>query len=292
MAAATNPIITKRVGDSGNAGHKETLRIQQLLMRAGFLSKAHLTGSWGKTAGASAKAWHEYQVSKGWQPRPYLDPMDAEDRLAQLASDAGVIMWVPHFLKSLSAASVLVDFCITSAIPYGWASHGDGTRMVWGFENRPWAVVFTEGGTFDVEAKEARSLNCCSFVNLLLSVWLQGNAHSKPYDASQAVGGDGAQLGPRYSMPELKTKKGERVFDSLDELQSTLQPDRIYHMALCKEKSGTFTKHDVAVINGKVYQANVKSASPNAGAVYVKPLEDQWKAMSVKRVRVYGPGPF
>lgn len=290
--AATHSIISKRVGENCTATHKDVLRIQQLLARAGFLGKQHLTGVWGKATGASAKAWGDYQISKCWLPQTFIDPNDPQDRLAQLATDAGVVMWVPSSLRSLSAATVLTDFCISTAIPYGWGSHGDGTRMVYGFANRPWAVIFLEGGTFDVNAQEARSLNCCSFVNLLLSVWKQGNAHSSPYDASQNVGGDGQQVGQRYGLPELKNSKNNCVFDSLDELKGKLQSDRIYHMALCRDKSGTFTKHDVAVINNKVYQANIKAASPNPGAVYVRSLDDQWKNMAVKRVRVFGPGSF
>jgi hypothetical protein len=219
--------------------------------------------------------------------------VDAEDRLAYLASEAGVLLWTPNYLKSLSAVTTLVDMIIASEIPYGWGDkYGEGTRSIYGFEGRPWAMVFLEGGTFDVDAKDARSFNCCSFVNVLLSVWRQGNIHSAPYDSSQAVGGDGPQLGTRYGMPEVLNSKGKQVFDSLDELKSVLQADRIYHMALCKDSSGTFTKHDVAVISGTVYQSNIAGTSPNASGVYAKSLDDQWKNMKVKRVRLFGPGPF
>jgi hypothetical protein len=264
-----------------------------MLCRAGFLQRGKVNGVWGAGASASAKAWEDFQRYKGWLPKPYLDPVDAEDRLAYLASEAGVLLWTPNYLKSLSAVTTLVDMIIASEIPYGWGDkYGEGTRSIYGFEGRPWAMVFLEGGTFDVDAKDARSFNCCSFVNVLLSVWRQGNIHSAPYDSSQAVGGDGPQLGTRYGMPEVLNSKGKQVFDSLDELKSVLQADRIYHMALCKDSSGTFTKHDVAVISGTVYQSNIAGTSPNASGVYAKSLDDQWKNMKVKRVRLFGPGPF
>jgi hypothetical protein len=291
--AATHPIITKRVGEGGTAPTKEVRRVQQMLARAGFLAIGQITGTWGKAASPSAKAWDDFQLSKGWIPKPYLDPTDAEDRLAYLASQAGVLLWVPHFLRSLSAITVLTDFIIASEIQYGWGDkYGEGTRSIYGFEGRPWAMVFLEGGNVDVAAKDARSFNCCSFVNVLLSVWMQGNTHASPYDSSQAVGGDGPQLGNRYGMPEIKNSKGGMGISSLDELKSVMIPDRIYHMALCRDSTGTFTKHDVAVVNNMVYQSNIKGTSPNASGVYVKTLDEQWKNMKTKRVRLFGPGPF
>lgn len=293
MAASVHPIISKRVGEGGHAGHSDVKRVQQLLARAGFLPKYHINGVWGKAGSPTAKAWDDYQSYKGWTREPYLDPLDAQDRLAYLATDAGAILWTPHYLKSLSAVTKLMDMIIETEIPYGWGSkYGEGTRMVYGFQGRPWAMIFLEGGYFDVEAKDARSFNCCSFVNVLLSVWRQGNIHSAPYDPNQHVGGDGLQLGTRYGMPEVKNSKGTNVFDSLDELQGTIQPGRIYHMALCRDKTGSFTKHDVAVIDNTVYQSNIPGTSPNGSGVYAKPLDAQWKSMKVKRVRLFGPGPF
>jgi hypothetical protein len=290
---ATHPIITKRVGEGGTAGFGDIKRIQQLLARAGFLQKNQITGSWGKAGGASATAWNDFQLSKGWVPKPYVDPVDAEDRLAYLASAACVLLWMPDYLRSLSAITVLTDFAIACKIPYGWGDkYGEGTRSIYGFEGRSWAMVFLEGSYFDVGAADARSFNCCAFANVLLSVWMQGNIHAAPYNASQAVGGDGTQLGTRYGMPEIKNSKGAMGISSLDELKSVMTADRIYHMALCRDSTGTFTKHDVIVVNNTVFQSNILSASPNGTGVYVKSLDDVWQNMSRKRVRLFGPGPF
>ncbi|BDC47953.1 hypothetical protein F183_A02690 [Bryobacterales bacterium F-183] len=291
---ATHPILSKRAGEGGAADYNDTLRVQQLLCRAGFLAKSAVNGSWGKGASPTAKAWDDFQRSKGWTPTTYIDPKDPEDRLGYLASAAGVLQWTPDYLRSASALSVFVDFTIASSIPYGWgANHPPGTRIVVGFEKRPNLILFMQPNRqFDINTSEPRSYNCCAFANVLLSVWQRGNIHEAPYNWSQAVGGDGDQLGTRYGMPEIKNSKGNQGISSLDELKGAMSPDRIYHMALCLNSTGTFTKHDTVVVNNMVYQSNTKGASPNSGSVYVQSIDDQWKKMTVKRVRLFGPGPY
>jgi hypothetical protein len=291
---ATHPILSKRAGEGGSADYSDVIRVQQLLCRAGFLAKNAVNGVWGKTTSATAKAWGDYQSSKGWTVQSYIEPKDPQDRLGYLAADAGVIQWTPSYLRSASALSVFTEFVIASNIPYGWgANYPPGTRIVVGFQNRPDLMVFMETNRqFNVDTKEPRSYNCCAFANVLLSVWQRGNIHEAPYSWSQQVGGDGEQLGNRYGMPEIKNSKGNIGIASLDELKAAMLPDRIYHMALCLSSSSNFTKHDVVVMNNQVYQSNTKSMSPNAGSVYVQSIDDQWQKMSVKRVRLFGPGPY
>jgi hypothetical protein len=294
---ASFPIITKRVGEGGTTSGIEVKRIQQMLVRTGHNPKSNVDGGWGKNnTSTTAKAWIAYQQSKGWIPNNYLDPTDPQYRLEFLASDAGVTMNFAPGIRSLSGVSVYKDICMTMKIPYGWGTYGDGTKMAWGFKDRPYAMVFTRPGgpntaDFDVHATDARALNCCSFANILLSLWSSGGIHASPYDASQNVGGDGQQIGERFGMSEVKNKAGKQGIKSLDELTGLLLQDRIYHMALCSNSTDLTTHHDVIVINQVVYQANTKSASPVAGAVYTKALKDQWDKMTVKHVRLFGPGP-
>lgn len=291
---ATHPILSKRAGEGGSADYSDVIRVQQLLCRAGFLAKNAVNGVWGKTTSATAKAWGDYQSSKGWNVQSYIEPKDPQDRLGYLAADAGVIQWTPSYLRSASALSVFTEFVIASNIPYGWgANYPPGTRIVVGFQNRPDIMLFMETNRqFNVNTTEPRSYNCCAFANVLLSVWQRGNIHESPYNWSQMVGGDGEQLGNRYGMPEINNSKGNPGVMSLDELKAAMLPDRIYHMALCLSSSSNFTKHDVVVVNNQVYQSNTKSMSPNAGSVYVQSIDDQWQKMTVKRVRLFGPGPY
>lgn len=301
MADATFPIIHARTGDGGTLEGGDVQRIQQLLYRAGHLkSQSHINGSWkakGPSLSLTAKAWAEFQERMLFPVVGYVDPKETGvDRLAYLASVAGVLFVIPDGLRSSSAVLTMTQLAIDAAIPYAWKTpsgkvYSGGTKSIYGFEGRPWAVIFTKGKLFDIDTPEARAFNCTSWANLCLSVWRQGNAHSKPYDANQGVGGLEKQLGQRYGMPELKTKKGNWIFTSLEQIEEQVEPGRIYQFLLCRDATG-FTKHDTVYFDGNIYQANIPSASPNPGAVYVKPLKDVWKNMKTKMARMYGPGPF
>jgi hypothetical protein len=293
---STFSIIGKRVGEGGTNTGMDVKRIQQLLARTGHNPKSNLDGVWGNNGSATAKAWIAYQKSKAWIPKNYIDPTDPEDRLGRLATDAGVVMNIASQLRSLSAINTFTDAAKTQEIPYGWKQWGGGSRVVWGFRNRPNMLIFTKPKStpaeFDAFVDEPRGLNCCSYVNVLLSLWSSGCAHASPYNPSQDVGGTGIQIGTRFGLPELLNRSGKQGFKSLDELTEKLQNDRVYHMALCTANTGLGTHHDVVVVNGTVYQANLKSKSMYPGAVYTKPLADQWNGMQVKHVRVFGPGPY
>jgi hypothetical protein len=301
MAGATFSIVSARTGEGGTTEGGDVTRIQQLLHRAKHLDRNKINGSWkGKGPGLSptAKAWGEFQEKMLFPQIGYVDPADTSvDRLAYLASAAGVLMVIPEKLRSASACLTLTELAIAAQIPYAWETpsgkvYSGGTKSVWGFEGRPWAILFTKGKYFDLDTEEARAFNCTSFANLMMSMWMQGNAHAKPYDANQGVGGLGKQLGPRYNMPMLKNKKNNWIFSSLEQVQERVEPGRLYQFLLCKDSTG-FTKHDTVYFDGNVYQANIPSASPNTpAAVYVRPLAEVWKNLSFKMVRMYGPGPF
>jgi hypothetical protein len=297
---STFPIIAGRVGAGGTTHGDDVRRIQQLLCRTGNLARNQITGNWkgtGTGTSPTLKAWMEFQEKCGMKPVDYIDPKELNpDRLANLAIGAGVLMVVPEKMRSASACLNFTNMSIVTEIPYAWQEpsgvvHNGGSKAVHGFEGRPWAIVFTRSKFFDIDTEEPRGFNCTSFANLMISIWRQGNAHSTPYDAYQGVGGLGDQLGPRFSMPELKTKKGNWIFRNVEEIEEQVQPGRIYQFLLCLNNTG-FTKHDTVYFDGNIYQANKPGASPNRGAVYVQPLRDVWKKMQYKGARMYGPGPF
>jgi len=292
LFGSTFSILSKRIGEGGATFGVEVRRVQQLLVRTGHNPINNIDGGWGKKDSKTVKAWMAYQESKGWTPNPYVDPIDAEDRLGTLAEDAGVLMTVPQNLRSQSAVTSFTDSCISNQLPYGWFEEGGGTLTIWGFENRPNKIIFTNDGRTNRDFRAfgiQRSVNCCSYVNLMLSIWSQGNAHAQPYDASQIVGGAGTPVSTRFGLPELLNSKKEPGFDSLDEVKSTIQPGRIYHMSICIGQTLN-TRHDLVVVNDTVYQANKKQYSPNGFGVYTRTLDQQWGKKT--KVRLFGPGPF
>lgn len=160
--------------------------------------------------------------------------------------------------------------------------------MIWGFEGRPsWAVATTLDRCFSSDVPI--SLNCTSFANLMLSVWMQGNAHRTPYDASQMVGGDDP-LGARYALHAVNDN--EIVFlgycFDVDGIRRNAQPNRLYYIGLCD--SNGMIKHDTVFLNGKFYESNTDKTP----AVYSTPLEERFKraARNGGGVCLYGPMPF
>jgi hypothetical protein len=303
LMGATHPIITKKLGEGGTKYGDEVKFIQQLLARVGFNPVNNTDGSWGNSSGPNLsnthKAWIKYQESKGWTAKPYIEPTDPEDRLGALADDANVTIPITAGLRSQTGAGYMYAFCLGYGLPYGWEDvkkgkvYGGGTKVIWGFENRPGKLLFTGVRKTGFPATgEARSLNCTSFANLMLAAWTQGSAHHAPYDASQMVGGYGPYLGDRYAMPMIRNKAGLRVFADLQEIKDTLQKDRIYHVAWASRATGE-TTHDMVSYNGMVYQANTPAAAGSQIAVYERTLDALWAGRdSSKGLRIWGPGPF
>jgi hypothetical protein len=226
----------------------------------------------------------------------FIEPKDANDTLLQLADEAGVLIPIPNQYRSNTAAMLLFDTCNKAQIPYGWVegghTYGGGTRMIWGFENRPgYAIATTTHSPKDFDTDVALALNCTGFANMMLSVWSQGNVHQQPYDASQDVGGWNP-LGKRYNLtavsPAPLKQKVPGMFENIDTLVSMLEPGRIYHFAPCRTDG--FIKHDTVLIDEVVYECNVDRTP----AVYETPVRERWDRLRKqnKFAVLYGPGPF
>jgi len=292
--AATFPIITKKVGDGGQTHGIEVKRIQQLLKLAGYNSVGTPDGAWGKNSRNALGEFMECAVGKS---AAFIEPKDSNDTLFQLADEAGVLIPIPAGYRSMTAAMLLYDTCREAQIPYGWVDggtvHGGGTRMIWGFADRPGYAIATTATNApkDFDLKVPVTLNCTGFANLMMSLWCQGSAHSQPYTASQDVGGFNP-LGRRYNYTPLAPaplkQKVAGMFENIDTLESMLEPGRIYHFAPCLPNG--YIKHDTVLIDDTVYECNLDKTP----AVYETALRDRWDRLRKqnKFAVVYGPGPF
>jgi hypothetical protein len=280
---ATHPIITSRVGDGGQTRGLEVKRIQQLLRLAGS-DPGPITGEWTT---ATKRAWLDFQADCDWGPvNPYIDQEDPYMRLFMLAYAAGVLIELPNNLRSTSAVLSFVETCRDEKIPYGF-------RTVWGFENYPnYAVVTLHSHRADVEfpPRNPRLLNCSSFVNLMLSIWVQGNIHQPPYERSQESNPT-KPLGCRYNLHPARgfdKQKPPGIYKNFDTIQDLLEPDRMYYLNSCDEAGGFH--HDMVLLNGTIYQAN----DDQTPAVYALPLKQQWDRTRQANhfFTIYGPGPY
>jgi len=201
---------------------------------------------------------------------------------------AKVLIPLPYGLRGSSALAVFYDHCRTANYPYAW--HVDGTRIIWGFEGWPaWAIATTLDRNFS--STQTVAFNCTSFANVALSVWVQGNVHAPPYDASQMVGGFDL-LSQRYGLQPVSDHK--LIFDgfcfSADGLED-LEKGRLYSVSFCD--STGFGHHDVVLLNGEFYEAN-HPGDPKA--IYRTPHERRMKRALAANgggggAIIYGPMP-
>lgn len=298
LIGTTFPIIKERIGEGGKKYGREVKRINQLLKLAGYLTM--LPNDPKTFTKESKEALLAFHRRCGVGPvEPYIDPKDAYDRLFTLALSAGVLIPLPAGLRSKSAATVLYEHCRSSNYPYGWVKgatvYNGGTRMIWGFENRPsWAIAtLLPKDDYGFPDLFPISLNCTSFANLMLSAWYQGNAHSQPYDCSQMVGGYDP-LGLRYNLHPVNDGlvMDGYSFD-VDAVAEAAQPGRMYHLGLCAKDDG-FITHDVVLVDGMVYEINVPPNSPAVFATPVKKRLERVLGTSASKGCVYmmGPSPY
>jgi hypothetical protein len=287
LVGITFPIISKRVGDGGQTSGDDVKRINQLLRLAGNLKvKLDREDKWGDASEEALISF--YKVFGIGFVKKYIEKKDQFDDLLALARAAGVLIPLPSGLRSASATAVLYDHCRSAKYPYGWKEHGGGTKMIWGFEDRPsWAVATTLDKCFS--SMIPISLNCTSFANLMLSVWTQGNAHSEPYDASQMVGGYDA-LGTRYALHPVddgKLVQEGYCFDK-DGIKQNAKPARLYYVGLCDSEGSI--KHDTVLLDGFFYESNLDKTP----SVYKTPIDERLKKVRYDGggARMYGPMPF
>lgn len=278
IMGATFRIIKRRVGAGAITYGKEVMRVQQLLRLAGFLNTPYYTdGPWDHI---TAQAWLDFQkAALPNQPTtPYVDPQNyqyGQCPLTTLALKAKVLIPMPIAYGRSGAVKEFFNHCNTSKYKYGWVK-GDrkSIRLIWGFEGRPRWAIATDIDKFFPE-KDPVMLNCTSFTNLMMSIWMTGRCHQLPYDASQQSG-NSTVLSSRYQMKALDD--GKMMIDGycydLETIRRMTRPEKLYHFTSCNN-NGDIT-HDMVLLNGEVYECNVP---PNDPAVFKTPLERRFNAM-------------
>lgn len=297
--AGTFTIIRNRIGPGGQMRGVEVKRVQQLLKLAGYSVVGTPDGSWGPD---TAKAWQAHleqrrsgrsirsrllgpdnDSAEAWRAHrefdrrlDYIDPADPAKHLLNLAEMAGVLMPLPNGQSGSAALKSFFDWVHLNEIPYGWASHGNGTMMTWGLENNPsWAICTKPGSRrsvlFDLDVP--RSLNCTSLANILMSVWECGNLHGR-YRASQDAGGF-KNLSDRYDYPRLpgSKKNNNGLYTSLAGIKAVVRPGKLYHFGICNPNG--YITHDTVLLDGEIYECNLDKTP----ACYKTKLEDRWRRL-------------
>jgi hypothetical protein len=258
MAHATFQILTHRVGEGGLQSGTQVLRIQQLLFLNGY-RKLKLNGHWSLQTAEALIDFKKKQLNPTQQfflgsgsmspspdtLRPSLQPRDP--LLFDLAFGAGVLIQVAPGGRTYrgSIAFEYVHQWCAKYVSFSWSDHA-----VWGLEGYSNWVIVTKSKppVFDTQAPV--DLNCTLYVNLMMSVWYQGNAHTAPFDPSvKTVGDTYGLLSKRYHYAQTARYSG------LEDIMNFTRhrPDRLYCLEAGHERVG----HEALLYHGKIYECNV-----------------------------------
>jgi hypothetical protein len=181
--AGTKKFISASVGAGGTNNRDDVRAVQQLLIAAGEVVPGGADGRWGdKTLGA-LKAFLKAQV-----PPIETSLIEAgSDIPMRLAQKAQILIPLPG-ASGIAGVETVHRWFVGNGIRYqAGAENGGGNRCVYGVDGNPAWAVQTEAREF---RKGPVQMDCTTYANLMLSVYLHGNAHNAAYDGDCAkVGG-------------------------------------------------------------------------------------------------------
>lgn len=170
--AATIKFTAQAVGD-GLHNHKGDVKaVQQLLIAAGVPVRGGADGGWGQH---TKDALTSYQKKKGLPENPRVDAGD--DLLLAMAIDAKITIPMPSG-PGLHGVQETHKWFVDNVIKYQkGAESGGGNRAIYGVDGNTQYAVQTVDGDF---SQGPVQMDCTTYVNLMLSIYLTGNAHSAP----------------------------------------------------------------------------------------------------------------
>jgi hypothetical protein len=181
--AGTRKLLSQSVGVGGKNRGDDVRTLQQLLIAAGGTVNGGADGRWG---GGTMTALQGY--FKAQRPPVTKTVIEATDKLPlDLAIAADIAIPLPG-VAGVPGMDALHKWFTDKSIKYQQgAEHGGGNRCVYGVDGHTDYAIQTE-------AKEYRAgpiqMDCTTYANLMLSVYLHGNAHNAAYDGDCAkVGG-------------------------------------------------------------------------------------------------------
>jgi len=255
--ARTTSIITARIGEGGRQSGNQVLRIKQLLRLNGFKDVA-ADDHWDKYASRALVKFRErtrssmnFELMDGWESRrddaAYVTPNDP--LLFELAYQAGVLIRLEPPLGGADAFLDVHEWLVKKRTGF------DTKRVLFGWDGLPsWAVLMTLGKDngeheFGMSATKPLELNCTLYANLMMSVWLQGNVHSAPFEPGIAESGGAKHLAVfRYHY------KLRGSYASVGDVTKFTDP---YPNQLFCIEAGNQVSHMALLLNDEVFQCNI-----------------------------------
>lgn len=299
-------IVGRRIGGGGLQVHDDVRRLNELLRLAGYLStpaNPSTDKKWAKQTTEGLKRLSEtLRAQAGGDLWPghsryggdHIDPAAHGNLLHELTARAGVLLPIPHRKRGRQAVLAFFEGCRAKGVPYGHTTQTN--RMVWGLSHRTDYALVTDNQRF-FSATPRISLNCTSFANIMLAIWIHGCVNRQPYDASQMVG-NYDPLSDRFNLHGVHhgqihegfvwfANKRADIRQAHAAITAAVRPERLYYIASCEEASAKIT-HDMVLLGGEVYECNMGGIGP---AVRKTPLLNRLETMARGRKIAYLAGP-
>jgi hypothetical protein len=304
--SATLQLISTRVGEGGAKSGNSVRRVQELLVAAGeALPKFGADGGWGDEAETALASF----LKKNHKPtRKYVAADD--ELLLLMAAEADILVQLPGVGGSTGVKALHRTFCSMNTKYNDGAQHGAGNRALYGVEGESqWAIqtFWDDAAKRTTIRKGPVEMDCTTYVNLMLSVYLFGNAHNNKYEASCKDYGWGSNkhcARDRYGLPlveRVDTSGGKsmtvRYFRSAEEIKAATKsnPASFYVLEVAgtgwdkekKEKVYGVVTHMAFLLESEVYECTTNQV----GCACIKRSLDDFMATKGGIIYLFGPAP-
>jgi hypothetical protein len=189
---ATKKFIREKVGTEGKNHSADVIALQQLLIAAGETIKGGGGGKWDHNTAAALQSFQALvqkqfpNLTAAVPIQPYVEPGDYV--LLMMAWKGQMLIPLPYE-RGWNGVKHLHSWFVKNEIKYNkGADKGGGNRAIYGVDKRCDCAVQTTNKKF---ARGPVQMDCMTYVNLMLSIYLFGDAHNARYDADcSKFGGD------------------------------------------------------------------------------------------------------
>jgi peptidoglycan hydrolase-like protein with peptidoglycan-binding domain len=305
---ATLQLIQGRVGEGGIKNGSNVRHLQQLLLANGYdLGATRDDGGWGEKTKTALTDFQKKCQTTGVAPdgetcvpdasvavRDFAEPGDR--CLYHLARCANILIPMPGKV-GMSGVKIVHEWFVKNQIKYQQgAQSGGGTRATYGLDgDSSWAVQ-TAGGDF---AKGPVQMDCTTYVNLMLGIFLRGDLNGTPYEAATPVGWVNTMhlARDRYLFPLNSRAEGEKsvnFFHSAEQIKAVTKDANLYVLEVAgtvanpkthKPMYGAVT-HMALLYGGETYECTTGQSGP---ACITRSLDDFMSTKAGRIIYLFGP---
>lgn len=290
------PITRKFIGATVKAGRKknnDAKAVQQLLIAAGEVVPGGADGDWGNKSATALESFQKKHLTDGAKLQAWVDPGDHV--LLLMAWKANILIPMPG-KAGMEGVLTMHDWFVKNNIKYNpGAENGAGNRAIYGVHEDTRYGVQTTSLQYMAGPVE---MDCTTYVNLMLSIYVNGNCHNAPYDAACPFGGVSAShcARDRYSMPLIRRTVTSATgtsqvnwFENAEQIATAVaaEPTKLYAIEVGLSGTGA-VKHMALLTSGTVYEC---TTGQSGSACISRSLADFCAAKTGKIYYLFGPNP-